>query len=347
MKKTFWFYLFGTFVIAACQKSSSTSIYFISPGEGSNISRGQDISLKLDAPTGSFDSVQYYVDTTFIASKTDTTSLTVSTNEMSLGTAILTAKVFDGGSFKEVTTNIVLLPKTVPVKYAYSVINTYAHDTSSYTQGLEFHDGIFYESDGLNGESSLRKVDISGRVLKQLDNPADIFAEGLTIAGDKLIQLTWQNGFGIVYDKGSFNKIKEFPYQESREGWGLCFDGKRILKSDGTSRIYFLNKDTYTEQGYIEVFDNKGSVDQLNELEFIDGKIYANIYQSDRVVIIDPETGIVEGEIDFADLYPKEDRNPNADVLNGIAWDVAGKRLFVTGKKWDKLFEIKIKQGQI
>ncbi|WP_256011149.1 glutaminyl-peptide cyclotransferase [Desertivirga xinjiangensis] len=342
--KKIWICIITVIAIAACRKEKSSSVYFLSPEEGKNVAVGTPLNIKLDLIPGSFDSVTYLIDTTEIASKTDTSSVSFSTDKMDLGITILTAKIYKDGIAKEITTNLVLLPATAPREYSYSVINTFPHDTSSYTQGLEYHDGIFYESDGLTGESSMRKVAVDGNVLKQLDMPAEIFAEGLTVVDDKVIQLTYQNKYGIVYDKATFNKIKEFPYQESREGWGLCFDGKNIIKSDGTNRLYFLNKDTYIEQGYIEVYDSEGAVDSINELEYIDGKIYANIYQTDNIVIIDPATGAVEAELDLSSLYPDNDRNENADVLNGIAWDAAGKRLFVTGKKWDKLFEIKIKE---
>lgn len=301
------------------------------------------MTLKIDAESGSFDSIAYLLDTVFITSRKDTSSVSVQTSDLSLGIKVLTAKVYEGAEYKEVTTNIVLLPTEVPVQYKYEVVNTFPHDTSAFTQGLEYHDGIFYESDGMQGESSLRKVDpTSGKVLKKIDMPETIFAEGLTIVGDKLIQLTWRNLIGIVYNKDTFEKLREFPYQASQEGWGLCYDGKNIYKSDGTNRIYTLNKDTYLEEGYIEVYSNKGAIDSLNELEYINGRIYANVWERNSIVIINPSTGVVEGELDLTDLYPLESRNPTADVLNGIAWDAAGKRLFVTGKRWDKVFELRV-----
>ena len=347
MKKIRICILISVFAIAACRKEKGASVYFLSPEEGTNIAIGKPLNIKLDLAPGSFDSVKYLVDTTEIASKTDTSSVNFPTDKMDLGITIVTAKIYKDGTSKEITTNLVLLPATAPREYTYSLINTFPHDTSSYTQGLEYHDGIFYESDGGReelGGSSIRKVEVGGKVLKQVNISTDIFAEGLTVIDDKVIQLTWQNGYGIVYDKATFNKIKEFPYQESREGWGLCFDGKSIIKSDGTNRLYFLNKDSYIEQGYIEVYDSKGAIDNLNELEYINGKIYANVYQTNNIVIIDPATGAVEAKLDLSSIYPETNRNENADVLNGIAWDPAGKRLFVTGKKWDKLFEIKIKE---
>lgn len=346
MKKKLWICLFVTMAIASCKKKDA-SLYFISPEEGSNISIGKNVTLKLDAQPGSFDSVQYLVDTTYITTKSDTSSVSLLIKELALGTRILTAKVFKGGEVKEVTTNIVLLPDTAPLKYKYAVVNTFPHDTSSFIEGLEYHDGVLYESDGEYGASSLRKVNVqSGKVLKKIDIEDKYFAEGITVIDNKIIQLTYREGVGFVYDKETFQKIKEFPYQAGREGWGLCFDGAHILNTDGTNNIYFLNNETFQKEKTIEVYSNSGAVSQLNELEYIDGKVYANVWQTNKIVVINPQTGVVEAEIDLTDLYPEETRNSNADVLNGIAWDAAGKRLFVTGKKWDKLFEIRVSKAE-
>ena len=154
--------------------------------------------------------------------------------------------------------------------------------------------------------------------------------------------LTWLENVGFVYDGKSLALLDTFPYQNSREGWGLTFDGQQLIKSDGTNRIWFLNKDNYKEEQYIDVYDNNGAVDQLNELEYIDGKIYANIYQTDKIAVINPKNGAIEQYIDLTGILPDKDRFANTDVLNGIAWDAAGKRLFVTGKKFDKLFHIAV-----
>jgi len=343
--KKIWIIILSAVAITACNKKEHKSIYFLSPEEGSNISSGKNITLKLDAEAGSFDSVQYLVDTVAVGSKKDTSALVIPTDRFSFGNRLITAKVFKDGASEDITTNIVLLPSAAPAKYTYSVVNTFPHDTSSFTEGLEYVDGKIYESDGLKGESTLRIADLTtGKVIKKIDLDPKYFAEGITVIGDKIVQLTWQEGVGFVYNKNTLEKLKEFPYTAGREGWGLAFDGKQILNTDGTNNIYFLNKDTYQKERTLEVYDNRKAVDSLNELEFIDGKIFANIWQSSRIVIINPDTGVVEGELDLTNLYPEETRNPNADVLNGIAWDAKGRRLFVTGKKWDKLFEIKIKK---
>jgi glutamine cyclotransferase len=346
MKKIILLLVIGS-VLVSCRRKDKNLVSFVSPEAGTVVPSGKNILLKTDAESGTFDSITYYIDTAFAGSRKDTTSISVSTNGLTLGARLLTAKVYKGGVPTEVTSNIQLLPANAPKRYSYKVINTFPHDTSSYTEGLEFHDGYLYESDGgyedsSTGASSLRKVDLkTGKVLKQIDIKGHIFAEGLTIIGDKIIQITYQEGVGFEYDKNTFKKLRDFPYTAGREGWGLCFDGDRILNSDGTNTIYFLNKETYQKQGSFDVFDNKGPVQQLNELEYIDGKIFSNIYLENRIVIIDPKTGAVEADINLEELDPYRGQNRDL-VLNGIAWDARGRRLFVTGKKWDKLFEIKI-----
>ena len=193
-------------------------------------------------------------------------------------------------------------------------------------------------------ESSLRKTDpASGKVLQMTKVKDEIFAEGITIVGDKIFMLSYQNNVNMEFDLNSLKLLREFPAQYQREGWGLCNDGKVIYCTNGSNSIYILNKDTYMQENSIEVYDQNGPVSQLNELEFIDGQIYANIYDSSRIVIIDPANGQVTGEVDLTDLYPDRTMTDlDGFVLNGIAWDSKGKRLFVTGKKWDKLFQIKL-----
>lgn len=344
--------LFSVFVLCAvlfaCKKSDKKSIYFASPIAGATLSSGDDIFLKTDAEPESFDSIQYFIDTVFIDSRKDTSTVKASTSGFSFGGVLVTAKVFSAGVSTDVTTNIQLFPASVPLQYSFTLVNTYPHDTSSYTQGLEYHGGVLYESDGLVGESSLRKVDVNtGKVLKIVDIPAPYFAEGITLIGNKIVMLTWKNRIGFEFDKNTFEKNSEFPYNASPEGWGLAFNGKQIISTDGSNNIYYLNKDTYQKEGQMGVYDNNGPVQYLNELEIIDGKIYANIYQTDIIAVIDPVSGGVEAYINLSELYPTDARNEFADVLNGIAWDAGGRRLFVTGKKWDKLFQIKINKGEL
>lgn len=225
--------------------------------------------------------------------------------------------------------------------YTYEIVNIFPHDPSAYTQGLVYHQGVLYESTGLNGQSSLRKVELqTGRVLQRIDVPSQFFAEGLALFNNKLFQLTWQSQRAFVYDLNSFQMLNTLNY--TGEGWGLTHDGRVLIMSDGTNQIRFLNPDTFAVQRAINVLDNGRPIQQLNELEYIKGEILANIYQTDRIARIDPQSGQVTGWINLAGLLPYEDRARGVDVLNGIAYDEAADRLFVTGKLWPKLFEIRL-----
>ena len=230
----------------------------------------------------------------------------------------------------------------IPV-YSYRIINTYPHDPEAFTQGLVFVDGMLYESTGLYGRSSLRMVELeTGRVLKSHSLPSRYFAEGITVFKDRIVQLTWRSRIGLVYDKGRFQLLKTFRYHT--EGWGITHDNARLFMSDGTETIHILVPKTYKETGRLSVRDRNGPVKGLNELEFIEGEIFANVWPTERIARIDPATGIVVGWIDLKGLLTVEDRMRRADVLNGIAYDGRGKRLFVTGKRWSRLFEIQLKE---
>ena len=236
-------------------------------------------------------------------------------------------------------------PDTTPI-YTYKIVNTYLHDQKAFTEGLVFEDGYLYEGTGIKGESTLRKVDLeTGEVLKVYHLPTQFFGEGVTIWEDTLIQLTWQSRIGFVYDKESFLLLREFTYPT--EGWGITHDGKHLIMSDGTSTLYFLNPETFEEVRRIEVRDAGRLVTHLNELEYIQGEVYANVWLTNRIARISPETGRVVGWIDLEGLLSTEDRLQPVDVLNGIAYDATHDRLFVTGKYWPKLFEIKLEDQRL
>jgi glutaminyl-peptide cyclotransferase len=226
--------------------------------------------------------------------------------------------------------------------YTYEVVKSYPHDAKAFTQGLVFHQGVFYESTGLNGLSSLRRVEVeTGKVLKKIDVPNQFFAEGLALLNGRLYQLTWQTQRGFVYDLDSFNKLREFGY--AGEGWGLTHDAHSLIMSDGSNRIRFIDPETFEVQRMITVQDGRRDITQLNELEYIKGEIYANIWMQDLIARIDPQSGKVNAWIDMSGLHPPEARSDPGAVLNGIAYDESSDRLFVTGKNWPKLFEIKLK----
>ncbi len=237
-------------------------------------------------------------------------------------------------------------PSSAPIQrltpiYACKIVSTYPHDSEAFTQGLVFENGILYESTGLQGRSSVRKVDVkTGSVLQIQRLPPQLFGEGITVFGERLIQLTWRSGVGLVYEKRSFRLLKEFTYPT--EGWGLTHDGRRLIMSDGTATLRFLDPETFKELGSIAVFDGNGPVGGLNELEYVRGEIYANVWPTTRIARIDPETGRVVAWIDLEALARQHAMfNPDA-VPNGIAYDPRGDRLFVTGKLWPNLYEIKL-----
>jgi glutaminyl-peptide cyclotransferase len=234
-------------------------------------------------------------------------------------------------------------PVATPPIYSFEIVNTFPHDTNAFTQGLIFLDGELLESTGLNGQSTLRKVDLkSGTVSKQISVPSEYFAEGMTVLGGKIFQLTWQNRKGFVYDLKSFQLEKEFTYDG--EGWGLTTDGQLLILSDGTEQIRFLDPATFKVIRTITVLDHGRPINRLNELEYIKGEIYANIWGTNFIVRIDPVTGKILSVINFTGLLARQDYTQGMDVLNGIAYDAAGDRLFVTGKRWSKLFEVRLKR---
>ena len=231
-------------------------------------------------------------------------------------------------------------PRPTPL-YGYRVVRTYPHDPRAFTQGLEYRGGFLYEGTGLNGRSTLRKVELqTGRVLQEIQLDPQYFGEGVTVLDQSILELTWQSHRGFVYNRGTFQLIRNFDYVG--EGWGLTNNGSEIFMSDGTPAIRVWSPATLQEIRRFSVHDGQTSIASLNELEFVRGEIYANVWQTDRIARISPKDGNVIGWIDLSGLLPEADRAAGADVLNGIAYDSLGDRLFVTGKLWPKLFEIQV-----
>jgi glutamine cyclotransferase len=231
----------------------------------------------------------------------------------------------------------------IPV-YTYRIVNAFPHDPGAFTQGLVFEAGFLYEGTGLwniQEQSTLRKVELeTGAILQLYELPNPYFGEGITLYGDHIIQLTWKARTGFVYDKSSFELLQTFTYPT--EGWGITHDGTHLIMSDGTSTLHFWDPETFTEVDQLQVYDDHGPVTRLNELEYIQGEIYANVWLTDLIAIINPHSGQLTGWIDLTGLLGPEDRSQGVDVLNGIAYDPVDDRLFVTGKLWPKLFEIEL-----
>lgn len=332
-----------------CKEKREPSFAFASPNQGQNFNWGEDIQLQLELPKEvKVDEISYVLDGKIIGVTQQNKPIKLATKSLKLGYRMISAVISYEGKKDTINTNIVLGTNQKPIQLTYKVVNTFPHDTSAYTEGLAYIDGRLLESTGNYGASKLKWVALqTGKTLQETALDKQYFGEGSLKLGNKILMLTYKENIGLIYDAKTFKQIGTFPYESSREGWGLAFNGQQILRSDGTNRIWLMNAQTYKEEGFIEVYDNKGPVNNLNELEYIDGKIYANVYLTTTIVRIDPSSGIVEAVIDLAALVPKnyfkkEDEQDN--VLNGIAWDAQGKRLFVTGKKWPQLYEIKLNQ---
>lgn len=300
------------------------------------------ISEKNNKP---IDSVQFSLGNKKLMSNSN--SVTVNITGYRLGKHSLTAIVFYENKTKKVTKPIYIMADSQPEIYTYKIINTFPHDKSAYTQGLVFYNGFLYEGTGQKGKSTLRKVELqTGKVLQKIDLDSTYFGEGITIFKNKIHQLTWKGGIGFVYDLETFEKEKEFKYTKSREGWGLTNNGEKLIKSEGSERIWFLNAETHLEENYIEAYTQSQKIEDLNELEYVNGKIYANRWQLNTIFIINPISGKVEGVADLNSLRDKmleeQTLDDKDEVLNGIAYDKENDRIFVTGKHWSKLFEIEL-----
>lgn len=309
---------------------------------------GQTIQANIStAGTRKIDSVVYFLEEQRLQKQEGSKSLHYTFQDEKLGKWDLRAQIYSDGRLTEISKPIILFNDAPPVAYTYEVVNSYPHATDAYTQGLEFYKGKLYESTGHYGQSSLRLVDLeTGEVQRSISLAPTYFAEGITILNDKIYQLTWKEDVGFIYDVDTFEKIGEFAYNESEQGWGLANNGKNIYKSDGTEKIWILNPVTLAEESYIQTLTHRTVSTQLNELEWVEGKIYANTYQKDGVAIINPANGAIEGVINFQGLRDllgnTADLDPVNDVLNGIAYNPETKKLYVTGKDWDRLFEVKI-----
>lgn len=294
------------------------------------------------ADSSAFDSAVIFFNSKKILTTTErNTNLTLFSATLNVGEKSIEVIAYSSKKSKSFKKYVKLLSDITPEIKTYKVIKEYPHDRNAYTQGLVFWNDTMYESTGLRTKSTLRKTDFkTGEVLYSITLGNNLFGEGITILNNKIIQVTWQNHEGIVYNLDNFQKITTFSYPT--EGWGLATDGKVIYLSDGTNIIQILEPNSYSKIGEIEVYDNNGPVKLLNELEYINGLIYANVYTMDYIVVIDPKTGKVLENINMSGLLPNSLRDQTTDVLNGIAYDSKRNKIYVTGKNWPRLYEIKI-----
>lgn len=292
------------------------------------------------------DSIVYYLNDKSIASKKGMESVPFDLKNTKLGYQNLKALVyFDGETIgEEVTGRVELVSAVEPKLLSYTVVNTYPHDEKAFTEGLEFYRDTLIESTGQKGTSYFRKLNYkTAEVYKQVDLQPQYFGEGITVVNGKIFQLTWQDNTGFIYDANTLKLEKSFHYSKQIEGWGMTNDGKMIYESDGTEKIWLMDPATQKIGDYINVYSGSSKIKAINELEWINGKIYGNIWQKDAIAVIDPATGSVEAVLNLADLRKKV-TSAHAEVLNGIAYNPKTKTIFVTGKYWDKIFEIRVNE---
>lgn len=335
------FFIIPLFFLACDGTTNPSKLFEIQlEGNQTEFQKNQAVGISVkNLKNKEIDKITYTLDNKEITLNNDKITL----DQLELGAKTLTANISFEGETVEVSKGIKLLAEHAPEIYTYEILNVYPHDMDAYTQGLEFHKDTLYESTGKKGKSSLRQVDFkTGEILKKIDLDNTYFGEGITILNNKIYQLTWQSGVGFIYDLKNFKKVDSFKYNQSKEGWGLCNDGNKIFKSDGTEKIWYLYPETMAEEGHFETVTNTSIFNKANELEYVDGKIYANVYQKESMMIIDAKSGAIEGVINFGGLKEKVTQHQNLDVLNGVAFHPERKTFFVTGKNWDKLFEVNI-----
>ena len=286
------------------------------------------------------DSIAYHINGTIIAVKKGLEKLTFELKNQKFGYQNLKAEIYYEGEKTETSSKIEVTSPIQPSLLQYKIINTYPHDPTSFTEGLEFFRDTLYESTGLNGKSYLRKYDYkSGKIYNQIDLEQQYFGEGITIMKDKIYQLTWKEKTGFIYNANTFKLEKTFTYDKDIEGWGMTNDGTHLYQTDGTEKIWKKNPATQKMIDYVNVYSGSSKIPSINELEWINGKIFCNVWQKDAIAIVNPTSGAVESILDLSGLRTKIE-SPNAEVLNGIAYNPKTKTIFVTGKNWDKTFEI-------
>jgi glutamine cyclotransferase len=285
------------------------------------------------------DSVIYYINDIKVGAVRGNEKLPFALKNQKLGNQTIKALVYFEGKSIDISSGFSIYASTEPKILNYKIIKTYPHDINAYTQGFEFYNGVLLEGTGQYSESTLRKTDYkSGKVTEQIKLEDKYFGEGITVLKDKIYQLTWKEKKGFVYDAKSFKLEKTFSFET--EGWGITNDGEKLYMSDGTEKIYIINPDTFKVEDFINVYTNGAKIEAVNEMEWINGRIWANIYQKDAIAVINPKTGAVENVINCSELRSKVTQHPELDAFNGIAFNPITKTYFVTGKNWDKTFEI-------
>jgi len=323
-------------------ENTFTAKHIVSPYNGSEFTIGDTVTVKTEGGDAKIDSIIVDIDG-FESAKYSVVEneFVISTAKLAVGKHYINVQSFKAGVRKQENITAFFKSDIEPKQIKATVVKKYPHSPKSYTQGLTFDEGNFYEGTGQWGESVLMKVDLeTGKALETYSLPSEIFGEGIVVYKDEIIQLSWTAQKAFVFDKKTFKLKNTFTYDT--QGWGITNYGDNLIMSDGSNVLYILEPNTFTVLKQIEVFDNVRAVTNLNELEYIDGKIYANVYLTNTIVVINPETGKVEGKIDLTEITPQKFRAEHDLVLNGIAYNKQNKKLYITGKRWDVLFEIKL-----
>jgi glutaminyl-peptide cyclotransferase len=338
--------LVGAFMsCGGCKKKTENLFSIDKTGFKPNYVNTDKVDLAVLNPENkTIDSVVYFSNNIKLATKKGAEKFSFDLKDQKLGYQNLKAIVYFDGEKSEVFDKFELVSNVVPKLLKYKIVNTYPHDTLSFTEGLEFYKDTLYESTGLKGKSYFRKYDYkTGKVFKQIDLDSKYFGEGITFISGKLFQLTWEEKTGFIYNASTLKLEKTFAYDKDIEGWGMTNDGKHIYQTDKTEKIWRMNPDTQKMIDYVNVYSGSSKIQSINELEWINGKIYTNVWQKDAIAVVNPSTGAVEGILDMVGLRKLTNVTPN-DFLNGIAYNPKTKTIFVTGKNWDKLFEITVSE---
>ena len=335
-----------TFNIVGCNDSQKERENYFSFDESAikpmyQVTEKVDLTL-LNPENKTIDSVIYYANDKRVKSVKGNEKFTLDSRGKKLGYQNIKALVYFEGDTVSAKTRVEISSDVIPKLFKYTVVNTYPHDVDAFNEGFEFFRDTLMESTGQNGKSYFAKIDYkTGKSYKKVSIDQQYFGEGITVINNKIYQLTWQNGKGFIYDANTLKKIRTFTFDKKVEGWGMTNDGKKIYHSDGTEKIWTMNPNTQKLTDFINVYTNDSKIKSINELEWINGKIFGNIWQKDAIAIINPKTGAVEGVMDLSALRAKV-TNKEAEVLNGIAYNKKTNTIFVTGKNWNKTFEIKL-----
>jgi glutamine cyclotransferase len=362
MKKTLIQFLVVAVIFTAGCKNKASNIetqakgnitdLTISPADDSYTSNdGKPVQTHVSYPDSyNPDSIVYFLDSVRFAVKKDSSAVTINTDTLHMGERIIWAKVYKGGTSRKISSTFYMAPGQMPEKLTYNVIRKFPHDPTAETEGLSYQDGFLYETTGdtLNGD--IRKVELeTGKVVQRQKLGKHYHGKGNTVVGDKVIVFLSREKFGLLFDKNTLKPLGKFDRTAGASGWGVTTDGSKLYFDDGGSHIWLLNQTDYKQRGILNIFDHQAPVEQINELEYVDGKIYTNVYGYDTIIGINAKTGAIIEAINMTNIWPYKDRPKKFDnednVLNGIAWDAKGKRLFVTGKKWAFVYQIEFTKG--